>query len=194
MADVLKAIGASNCDGISIHAYTHGPHPSLVYTKPSCSHPFENGITTFAATRISCGGIPRDMRTLPVYLTETDQVQPWLNQNIGWVQRVYGEIDWWNRQPCHQTIRAVILYRWRKDDQWAIEGKGGTDRGPAAGASPTAIPGRSTRHPRPMASILSARTRPPYGRGPDGAGDAGFAQFGMQAMEPRPGAARAIIG
>ena len=65
------------------------------------------------------------MRHLPVYLTETDQDDAWRNENNGWVQRVYGEIDWWNRQPGNQVIRAVILYRWPNVDKWGIDGKAG---------------------------------------------------------------------
>jgi len=125
LADVLKTIGAGNCDGIAIHAYTHGRDPSLVYSDTFMQPPFEHRHYDFRCYQDFMGAIPRDMRALPVYLTETDQGEPWLNQNVGWVQRVYGEIDWWNRQPCHQTIRAVILYRWQKDDQWAIDGKAG---------------------------------------------------------------------
>ena len=125
LTDVLQTIGAGNCDGISIHAYTHGASPSLVYTDTFMQPPFDKRHYDFRCYQDFMGGIPRDMRNLPVYLTETDQGEAWLNQNTGWVQRVYGEIDWWNRQPCHQTIRAVILYRWSKDDRWSIEGKGG---------------------------------------------------------------------
>ena len=65
------------------------------------------------------------MRHLPVYLTETDQDDAWRNENNGWVQRAYGEIDWWNRQPGNQVIRAVILYRWPNVDKWGIDGKAG---------------------------------------------------------------------
>ena len=65
------------------------------------------------------------MRHLPVYLTETDQDDGWRNENNGWVQRAYGEIDWWNKQPGNQVIRAVILYRWPNVDKWGIEGKAG---------------------------------------------------------------------
>ena len=69
--------------------------------------------------------VPRSMRHLPVYLTETDQDDAWRNENNGWVQRVYGEIDWWNHQAGNQVIRAVILYRWPNVDRWGIDGKAG---------------------------------------------------------------------
>ena len=63
------------------------------------------------------------MRHLPVYLTEADQNDAWQNVNRGWIQRAYGEIDWWNRQPDTQVIRALILYRWPNIDRWGLEGK-----------------------------------------------------------------------
>ena len=69
--------------------------------------------------------VPENMRHLPLYITETDENKPWANANSGWVRRAYAEIDGWNQQPGHQQIRALILYRWPKIDQWVIEGKGG---------------------------------------------------------------------
>ena len=63
-------------------------------------------------------------RHLPVFITETDQDEPWADANTGWVQAAYAEIDSWNRQPHAQQIRALLLYRWPKLDRWAIEGKG----------------------------------------------------------------------
>ncbi len=125
LQDLLKTIGPSNCDGIALHAYTHGQDPSLVYTDTWMQPPFAHRHYDFRCYQDFLDAVPRAMRALPVYLTETDQGEPWLDKNTGWVQRVYGEIDWWNRQPCHQTIRAVILYRWSRDDQWVIDGKGG---------------------------------------------------------------------
>ncbi len=67
--------------------------------------------------------IPANMRHLPVYITETDQNDAWQNVNAGWIQRAYGEIEWWNRLPDTQVIRALILYRWPNYDRWGLESK-----------------------------------------------------------------------
>jgi len=124
--DILELLGPENCDGITIHTYTHGADPRLVYEPTKLAPPFDKYHFDFLAYRDFMNAIPASMRHLPVYITETDQDVEWKNENTGWVQRAYGEIDWWNRQPGHQQIRALILYRWPKGyDKWGIEGKQG---------------------------------------------------------------------
>ena len=123
LEDILTILGPTNCDGIAVHAYTHGADPKLIYTDALMNPPFQNRQYNFRAYQDFMKAIPRSMRHLPVYLTETDQDDAWRNENNGWVQRVYGEIDWWNRQAGNQVIRAVILYRWPNVDKWGIDGK-----------------------------------------------------------------------
>ncbi|MGQ9840353.1 MAG: N-acetylmuramoyl-L-alanine amidase [Anaerolineae bacterium] len=125
LEDILAILGPERCDGVAIHAYTHGWDPKLIYTDTFMNPPFQNRQYNFRVYRDFMNAIPRSMRHLPVYLTETDQDDAWRNENVGWVQRVYGEIDWWNRQPGNQVIRAVILYRWPNIDKWGIDGKAG---------------------------------------------------------------------
>ena len=125
--DILKLLGPQRCDGITVHTYTHGAEPQLVHSETRFkSPPFDNHHYDFRAYRDFMDAIPLNMRHLPVYITETDQDVEWKNENTGWVQRAYGEIDWWNRQPGHQQILALLLYRWpRGYDKWGIEGKAG---------------------------------------------------------------------
>ena len=125
LEDILTILGPANCDGIAIHAYTHGADPSLIHTDAFMNPPFQKRQYNFRAYRDFMQAIPLSMRHLPVYLTETDQDEAWRNENNGWVQRAYGEIEWWNRQPGNQVIRAVILYRWPNVDRWGIDGKAG---------------------------------------------------------------------
>jgi N-acetyl-anhydromuramyl-L-alanine amidase AmpD len=122
-ADLLAQLGPTGCDGISIHAYTHGADPSLIHTDSFMSPPFSQRQYNFRVYQDFMKSIPADMRHLPVYLTEADQNDAWQNVNRGWIQRAYGEIEWWNRQPGTQIIRALILYRWPKIDRWGLEGK-----------------------------------------------------------------------
>jgi hypothetical protein len=69
--------------------------------------------------------VPASMRNLPLYITETNEDEPWLERSIGWIQAAYGEVNWWNRTAGNQPIRALVLYRWlRNIDRWGIEGKG----------------------------------------------------------------------
>lgn len=124
--DILTILGASNCDGIAVHAYTHGSNPEFIYNDYKMANaPFQNRQYHFRVYRDFMQAIPASMRSLPVYLTETDQDDAWVDTNNGWVQRAYGEIDAWNKTSGTQKIRAVILYRWPKLDKWYIEGRSG---------------------------------------------------------------------
>ena len=87
--------------------------------------PFQNRHYNFLAYRDFMNAIPSAMRDLQVYITESNQDDPWLDQNNGWVQGAYGEINWWNQQPGAQQIRALALYRWPPFDKWYIQGKQG---------------------------------------------------------------------
>ncbi len=124
LTDILTILGPANCDGIAIHTYTHGSNPELIYNDYKMSDArFRNRQYNFRAYRDFMQAIPNTMRSLPVYLTETDQDEPWLDHNNGWVQRAYGEIDAWNRTPGTQKIRCVLLYRWPRYDRWYIESR-----------------------------------------------------------------------
>ena len=125
MTDILTALGPDDCDAISIHTYTHGSDTNLIRSKQKMNAPFQNRNFQFRAYQDFMKGIPQNMRHLPVYLTETDENDPWVDRNIGWVQQAYGEINAWNRQDGNQQIRSMILYRWPKIDRWVIEGKQG---------------------------------------------------------------------
>ncbi len=123
--DILLEIGADHCDGITIHTYTHGQDANLVTAEDKMAEPFQNRYYHFRAYQDFMRAVPTTMRHLPVYLTETDQDNEWLDRNIAWVQRAYGEINWWNRQTGNQQIHCCVLYRWPKIDKWYIEGKQG---------------------------------------------------------------------
>lgn len=121
--DILTLLGPNGCDGITLHTYTHGDDPGLVFDEGKMDAPFQNRHYHFRTYRDFMAAIPDSMRHLPVYITETDQDVEWRNANSGWIRNAYGEIDWWNKQPGNQQIRALILYRWPNKDKWVIEGK-----------------------------------------------------------------------
>ena len=122
--DILNRIGADQCDGITLHTYTHGAEPDKIDSGEKMPPPFQRRHYNFRTYRDFMHAIPTPMRKLPVYITETDQDVPWRNEDTGWVQRAYGEIDYWN-QNHEQQIRALILYRWSQLDRWSIDGKQG---------------------------------------------------------------------
>ncbi len=123
--DILTLLGPDGCDGFTLHTYTHGPDPALIVSDEKLGPPFQQRHREFRAYRDFLEAVPASMRHLPVYITETDQTTPWLDENTGWVQQAYAEIDAWNREPGHQQIRALILYRWPRMDRWYIDGKQG---------------------------------------------------------------------
>lgn len=123
--DILNLLGPDGCDGFTLHTYTHGDNPNLITDPAKMDPPFSHRHYHFLAYRDFMQAVPANMRHLPAYITETDQDVEWRNENTGWVQRAYAEINWWNSQPGNQQIRALILYRWPKLDKWYIDGKQG---------------------------------------------------------------------
>ena len=127
--DVLSEIKRLNCpcDGITLHTYTHGTEPKLIWSDEKMSAAgFQKYHYHFRAYRDFMAVIPEEMRSLPVYITETDQDVPWRNENTGWVRAAYSEIAGWN-QVNRQKIRSLLLYRWPQvpGDRWGIAGKEG---------------------------------------------------------------------
>jgi hypothetical protein len=122
--DILVTIDSiTDCDGIAIHAYTHGTDPGLIFSNTKMGAPFANYNYHFRTYIDQMKIIPLTMRHLPVYLTEMDQDQAWEDVNKGWVKNAYSELNSWN--VSNQQIRAAILYRWSKADKWNIDGKQG---------------------------------------------------------------------
>lgn len=124
-SDILAGLGADGSDGIALHTYTHGSDPALITSTATMNPPFDAYYFNFLAYRNFMAAIPAAQRSLPVFITETDQDTPWLDANNGWVQAAYAEINNWNQQPGAQQIRCLLLYRWSHADQWYIEGKNG---------------------------------------------------------------------
>ncbi|MCB9156143.1 MAG: M23 family metallopeptidase [Caldilineaceae bacterium] len=122
---IVELLGPTGCDGITLHTYTHGADPNLVTSTAKMNAPYQDRHYHFRAYRDFMNAIPTNMRSLPVYITETDEDVAWDNRNIQWVQRAYGEIDAWNKQSGAQQIRALVLYRWPPFDKWVIQGKQG---------------------------------------------------------------------
>ncbi len=124
LRDLLLAIGPENCDGIAMHAYTHGIDPDLIFSDQKMGPPFDKYNYHFRTYRDQMNIIPTEFRHLPVYLTEMNPDDAWDDSNSGWVRNAYKEIDDWNKAG-NQQIRAAVLYRWATHDKWSIEGKKG---------------------------------------------------------------------
>lgn len=119
--DVLTALDR-RCDGIALHTYTHGSDPAKITSLDRMDPPFRDRYYEFRSYRQFMEAIPQSLKGLPVYITETDQDDPWSPNSKGWIQAAYAEIDQWNRDPSNQRIRCLILYRWLAHDQWTFAG------------------------------------------------------------------------
>jgi len=120
--NMLNYIGAGNLDGIAVHTYTHGTDPNLIFSNEKGGN---NWYWHFRSYIDVMNRIPESMRDLPVYITETDQCEPWADTNSGWVKNAYYEINSWNNTSGNQKIHALCLYRWQTYDSYYITGKWG---------------------------------------------------------------------
>ena len=125
LADLIQEIRGLDCpiDGFALHTYTQGKDPKLVFSETRMKPHFPQLHTHFRAYRDFMAAIPRDLRHLPVYITECNRNCPWDDENTGWIRSAYKEIDDWNSMPGNQQIRCLLLYRWQ-GDKWKIKGKG----------------------------------------------------------------------
>jgi len=119
LKDVLT-LARDKCDGIALHTYTHGPQAAKITSASTMDAPFTDRYFEFRAYRDFLDAVPASMRILPVYITETDQNDPWAHTNTGWIQAAYAEIDKWNQDATHSKIRCLLLYRWLAHDQWSF--------------------------------------------------------------------------
>ncbi len=124
-------------DGFTLHAYTHGAAPKLITDRKLFGQEHHPPIRfpdkklswqyyNFYAYRTYMDLIPARWRDVPVFITETDQVErAWANADSGWVQGMYAEVNRWNSDPNRQQIRCALLFRWEAYDGWQIKDKGG---------------------------------------------------------------------
>ena len=128
---LIKLAKIGQCDGIAIHAYSHGYDPALVYSDQKMSH--SNPIFAKYHWHFKCyldqlSVIPQSLRHLPVYLTEmngdVENHVAWPNHRRGWIEAAYNEIDYHNKNRHDlPKIRCGILYRWIDHDHWSIKHK-----------------------------------------------------------------------
>ncbi|AUX44502.1 uncharacterized protein SOCE26_059660 [Sorangium cellulosum] len=110
---ILNALGKGGLDGIALHTYSRDAVPGNV----SADHvdPRDHRQWGFRAYRDFLNATPSWARSLPVYITETDQMESWRDANEGWVRAAYKEIHDWNsgeESEQHQKVQALALYRW----------------------------------------------------------------------------------
>lgn len=60
--------------------------------------------------------IPDSLRTKPVFLTEVSSSDPWSNESVSDIPKIYEKINNWNQNPDNQKIYTALLYRWKDPD------------------------------------------------------------------------------
>lgn len=102
-------------DALALHTYSnHGVpmSPALIESEEWMANSgFPTRHWQFRAYRDFLGVVPASLRTLPVFITESQHL-PWEDRNVGWIQKAYAEIDAWNSVSTNQPIQALCLFRW----------------------------------------------------------------------------------
>ena len=125
--DTLVAL-QGQCDGIAVHCYSRGQNPGDITSQDKFAAPYQNNYRGFLAYQNFMNAVPQAMRTLPVYLTETqpliNDTPDWINQNTGWVTAAFAEINRWNSIASNQAIQALTMFRWlNTDPHWCFSTK-----------------------------------------------------------------------
>ena len=113
-------------DAIALHTYTHGNHPASVTSEEKMGGGFSQYHSQFRTYRDFMAVIPTALKTMPVFITETQPADPswWQNVNNGWVRAAFKEINDWNAVAANQPIQSVCVFRWLPtDNRWSIQDK-----------------------------------------------------------------------
>jgi len=113
-------------DALALHTYTHGNTPDLITSERKMDAPFQNYHSDFRTYRDFLAVVPAGLKSAPVFITETQAADPtwWRNQNTGWVQAAFKEIDDWNAVATNPPVQALCLFRWQTgDNRWSISDK-----------------------------------------------------------------------
>lgn len=125
--NMLNELGKqmTTTDFINLHTYSRGGDPNSVFSTDKMNWPYNNYYNGFRAYQDFLHEVPAKLKHLRAFITETDQLDPWVDSNSGWVVNAYREIAAWNATPGKIPVDCLALYRWPKFDQWWIVGKNG---------------------------------------------------------------------
>src|SRR4030095_11513875 len=124
-AIISMGAGDAGCDGLALHTYSRGGDPQSIYSEDTMNPPYDAYYNGFKAYKDFLDVVPAIMRALPVYITEIDQNEAWVDADSGWVRNAYDQIDAWNHIDGSQRIYCLALYRWENYDKWAFKDKHG---------------------------------------------------------------------
>lgn len=144
--DVLAAVG--DCDGFSLHAYTHGYNVALVTSSARMQAPFQSRHYEFRTywdyiEALYIEALPASVRDLPIYITEANGNGPW--QAVGLIPAMLNELENWNKGTVPK-VNALVFYRYPRYDNFHMEGRGDVMAEFKAAASRYQRPAASTVH------------------------------------------------
>lgn len=117
--DCLTLIG-SGCDGLALHAYTHGYDPALASSTQRMNAPFSDRYYHFRTYQDYLNALPSSF-TGQLYITEANGDSSWLA--TGLIDAMAQEITAWNQSHAQRQINCLICYRFPKYDQFYMQGK-----------------------------------------------------------------------
>lgn len=120
---IASSLQGGQCEGFALHTATLGPDPELLPSDRKLSFPFGGYSAGFRCFEDFIAAVPPQHQRLPLFITETSQLQPWLDANDGWVFKACELIDDYNRAHTHSPVRCLSLFQWATDSPWAIRGK-----------------------------------------------------------------------
>lgn len=127
-ADVLTQIHAQGggMDALALHVLGSNQVADDLRRADLLPPPFAKNHRGFQAYRDFIATIPPHARNLPILITETSPTsargQVWENQNRGWIQAAFQEINAWNADATRQPILALCLFQWQHE-LWGISDK-----------------------------------------------------------------------
>jgi hypothetical protein len=125
LLDLLNLLG-DQVDAITLHCYTQDYSVEQITSEAMMDPPFTDRHFRFRMYRDFLTALPERFRMLPVLITETNPSAGWRDDNIGWVQAAYREIDAWNAVSSNQPIQSLVLFRWKvisDHPEWGIQNK-----------------------------------------------------------------------
>jgi len=121
VAQRLASAGA--VDGWAIHAYTRAHDPALIVREE-----IVNGWQWhFRTYRDQLGVLAQHAVDVPIFLSEFNPTNGWVNEDRGYIGEALCEIDTWNQANPRQVIRACCAFRWHDPSrpEWTIRDKPG---------------------------------------------------------------------
>ena len=120
---IVSALQGGQCEGFALHTASLGPDPEILQTDQNLSFPFGDHKAGFRCFEDYIAAVPPQHRGLPFFITETSQLQPWLDANDSWVFNACELIQTHNRASANSPIRCLALYQWGADSPWSIRDK-----------------------------------------------------------------------